>query len=188
MHQQESRKIPLRRAEYIKNEQRNLLSSGALLLAMAVIITVFAAIWTAITAMVYTDTPLVFWLILLALAIALWGFAAYVVYIAIQANLPLFCLLTGKYTIEVDRVGRMELRSEKNHRYSRSLIAYLNEPDYVTYQYVCFERYGEIQTDKNAEFAQGAEYYLLVALTKTPKIIDYRSREKYELTDRQNFS
>ena len=184
MYEKDTRKIPLRRAEYVKNEQRNLLSTGALLLAMAVIIAVFAAIWTAITAMVYTDTPLVFWLILLALAIALWGFAAYVVYIAIQANLPLFCLLTGKYTIEVDRIARMELRSEKNHHHSRSLIAYLNKPDYVTYQYVYFERYGEVQTDKNAEFAQGAEYYVLVALTKKPKIIDYRSREKYELTER----
>ena len=184
MYEKDTRKIPLRRAEYVKQEQRNLLSSGALLLAIAVIIAVFAAIWTAITAIVYTDTPLVFWLILLALAIALWGFAAYVVYIAIQANLPLFCLLTGKYTIEVDRIARMELRSEKNYRHSSSLIAYLNKPDYVTYQYVCFERYGEVQTDKNAEFAQGAEYYVLVALTKNPKIIDYRSREKYELTER----
>jgi hypothetical protein len=184
MYEKDTRKIPLRRAEYIKQEQRLLFSQGMLFLAMAVIIAVFAAIWTGITAVIYTDTPLVFWLIILALAIALWGFAAYVVYIAIQANLPLLCLLTGKYTIEVDRIARMELRSEKNHRHSRSLIAYLNKPDYVTYQYVYFERYGEVQTDKNAEFAQGAEYYVLVALTKNPKIIDYRSREKYELTER----
>ena len=184
MYEKDTRKIPLRRAEYVKQEQRNLLSSGALLLAIAVIIAVFAAIWTGITAVIYTDTPLVFWLIILVLAIALWGFAAYLVYLAIKANLPLLCLLTGKYTIEVDRIARMELRSEKNHRYSRSLIAYLNKPDYVTYQYVCFERYGEIRTDKNAEFAQGAEYYVLVALTKNPKIIDYRSREKYGLTER----
>jgi hypothetical protein len=184
MYEKDTRKIPLRRAEYVKQEQRLLFSQGMLFLAMAVIIAVFAAIWTAITAMVYTDTPLVFWLILLALAIALWGFAAYLVCIAIKANLPLLCLLTGKYTIEVDRIARMELRSEKNHRHSRSLIAYLNKPDYVTYQYVYFERYGEVQTDKNAEFAQGAEYYVLVALTKNPKIIDYRSREKYELTER----
>lgn len=184
MYEKQTHKIPLRRAEYIKQEQRLLFSQGMLFLAMAAIVTAFAAIWTAITAIVYTDTPLVFWLILLALAIALWGFAAYLVCFAIKANLPLFCLLSGKYTIEVDRVGRIELRSEKNHRYSRSLIAYLNKPDYVTYQYVCFERYGEVQTDKNAEFAQGAEYYVLVALTKTPKIIAYRSREKYELTER----
>lgn len=184
MYEKDTRKIPLRRAEYVKQEQRLLFSQGMLFLAMAAIVTAFAAIWTAITAIVYTDAPLVFWLILLALAIALWGFAAYLVCIAIKANLPLLCLLTGKYTIEVDRIARMELRSEKNYRHSRSLIAYLNKPDYVTYQYVCFERYGEVQTDKNAEFAQGAEYYLLVALTKTPKIIAYRSREKYELTER----
>ncbi|MBQ1232894.1 MAG: hypothetical protein IIX86_05115 [Clostridia bacterium] len=184
MYEKQTHKIPLRRAEYIKQEQRLLFSQGMLFLAMAAIVTAFAAIWTAITAIVYTDTPLVFWLILLALAIALWGFAAYLVCIAIKANLPLLCLLTGKYTIEVDRVGRIELRSEKNHRHSSSLIDYLNKPDYVTYQYVCFERYGEVQTDKNAEFAQDAEYYVLVALTKTPEIIAYRSREKYELTER----
>ncbi len=184
MYETESRKIPLRRTEYIKSEQHELLSSGALLVAIAVIITVFAAIWTALTAMVYTDTPLVFWLILLALAIALWGFAAYTVYIAIKANLPLLCLMTGKYTIEVDRIARIELRSEKNHRYSRSLIAYLNKPDYITYQYVYFERYGEIKTDPKAEFAQGDEYYVLVALTKTPTIIDHRSMKKYDLLDR----
>ena len=184
MHKEESRKIPLNRGELIQNEQRRLLSEGMLFIAMAAIVTAFAAIWTGITAVIYTDTPFVFWLFILALAIALWGFAAYVVYIAIQANLPLFCLLSGKYTIDVDRIARMELRSEKNHRYSRSLIAHLNKPDYITYQYVCFERYGEIRTDKNAEFAQGAEYYVLVALTKTPKIIDYRSCEQYELVDR----
>lgn len=184
MHKEESRKIPLNRGELIQNEQRRLLSEGMLFIAMAAIVTAFAAIWTGITAVIYTDTPFVFWLFILALAIALWGFAAYVVYIAIQANLPLLCLLSGKYTIEVDRIARMELRSEKNHRYSRSLIAHLNKPDYITYQYVYFERYGEIKTDKNAEFAQGAEYYVLVALTKTPKIIDYRSCEQYELVDR----
>ena len=184
MHKEESRKIPLNRGELIQNEQRRLLSEGMLFIAMAAIVTAFAAIWTGITAVIYTDTPFVFWLFILALAIALWGFAAYVVYIAIQANLPLLCLLSGKYTIEVDRIARMELRSEKNHRYSRSLIDHLNKPDYITYQYVYFERYGEIKTDKNAEFAQGAEYYVLVALTKTPKIIDYRSCEQYELVDR----
>ncbi len=184
MHQQESRKIPLGRAEYIKNEQRLLFSQGMLFLAMAAIITAFATIWTVVTAMIYTDTPFVFWLFILALAIALWGFAAYVIYIAIKANLPLFCLLTGKYTIEVDRVGRIELRSEKNYSHSRSLIAYLNKPDYVTWQYVYFEHYGEIKTNQKAEFAQGAEYYVLVALTKAPKIIDYRSCEQYELMDR----
>ena len=184
MHDQESRKIPLNRAAYVKNEQRRLLSEGMLFLIMAAIITAFAAIWTVITAIVYTDTPLVFWLVLLALAIALWGFSACVIYIAIKTSLPLFCLLIGNYTIEVDRVGRIELRSEKNYRYSRSLIAYLSKPDYITYQYVYFERYGEIRTDKNAEFAQGAEYYVLVALTKNPEIIDYRPVEKYELTDR----
>ncbi len=184
MYEKETRKIPLSRAEYIKNEQRLLLSQGMLYLAMAAIITAFAAIWTAVTAVIYTDTPLVFWLFILALAIALWGFSAFIVYIAIKANLPLLCLLSGKYTIEVDRIARMELRSEKNYHHSRSLIAYLSKPDYITYQYVYFERYGEVQTDKNAEFAQGAEYYVLVALTKTPKIIAYRSREKYELTER----
>ena len=184
MHQQESRKIPLRRAEYIKAEQRRLLSEGALFLAMAAIITIFATIWTVVTAMVYTDAPLVFWLILLALAIALWGFAAYTVYIMVKANLPLLCLFTGKYTIEVDRIARIELRSEKNRRHTRSLIAYLDKPDYVTYQYVRFERYGEVQNDPKTEFAQDAEYYVLVALTKTPAIIDYRPCEKYELTDR----
>jgi hypothetical protein len=184
MYEKQTHKIPLKRAEYVKNEQRRLLSEGALLLAMAAIITVSAAFWTAIIILAHKDTPPVFWVLFLLIGVALWGFAAYVVYIAIQANLPLLCLLTGKYTIEVDRVGRIELRSEKNHRYSRSMIAYLNKPDYVTYQYVCFERYGEIRTDKNAEFAQGAEYYVLVALTKTPKIIDYRSCEQYELVDR----
>ena len=184
MYEKQTHKIPLRRAEYVKQEQRLLFSQGMLFLAMAAIVTAFAAIWTVITAIVYTDTPLVFWLILLALAIALWGFAAYLVCIAIKANLPLLCLLSGKYTIEVDRIARMELRSEKNYRHSRSLIDHLNKPDYITYQYVCFERYGEIRTDKNAEFAQGAEYYVLVALTKNPEIIDYRSCEKYELTER----
>ena len=184
MYEKQTHKIPLRRAEYVKQEKRLLFSQGMLFLAMAVIIAVFAAIWTGITAAIYTDTPLVFWLFILALAIALWGFAAYLVCIAIKANLPLLCLLSGKYTIEVDRIARMELRSEKNYRRSRSLIAHLNKPDYVTYQYVCFERYGEIRTDKNAEFAQGAEYYVLATLTKKPRIIDVYPLDKYEIVER----
>ena len=184
MYEKQTHKIPLRRAEYVKQEQRLLLSQGMLFLAMAAIVTAFAAIWTVITAIVYTDTPLVFWLILLALAIALWGFAAYLVCIAIKANLPLLCLLSGKYTIEVDRIARMELRSEKNYRHSRSLIGKLSKPDYITYQYVDFAKFGTYKTDPGQAFAKDQEFYVLVVPTKTPTILHLWACDEYELVDR----
>ena len=184
MHKEESRKIPLNRSELLQKQQRRLLSEGMLFIAMAAIITVSEAIWSVITAFVFTDTPLVFWFVLLALAIALGGFSAYSIYLAIRASLPLLCLLTGKYTIEVDRVQRIELRSEKNRRYSRSLIAYLNKPDYITYQYVDFAKFGMYKTDPKQAFAQDQAFYVLVALTKTPTIVHLWSYEAYELHDR----
>ena len=48
MDKNQNRKIPLKRAEYIKSEQRLLLSQGALLLALTVIIIAMSAFWTAI--------------------------------------------------------------------------------------------------------------------------------------------
>ena len=103
---------------------------------------------------------------------------------AIRATLPLLCLLTGKYTIEVDRVQRIELRSEKNHTYYRSLIGKLSKPDYITYQYVDFAKFGTYTTDPKQGFAQDQEFYMLVALTKTPTIVHFWPCDAYELQDR----
>lgn len=184
MDKNQNRKIPLKRAEYIKNEQRLLLSQGALLLALTVIIIASSAFWTAITILGYKDIPPIFLVLLIVIAVALWSYSGYMAYTAMTANLPLLCLLTGKYTIEVDRVQRIELRSEKNRTYTRTLVARMNRPDYVTKQYVDFEKYGQVKLERETEIAQNEQYYVLVALTKTPKIIDFRSCEKYELTDR----
>ena len=184
MDKNQNRKIPLKRAEYIKSEQRLLLSQGALLSALTVIIIAMSAFWTAITILGYADIPPIFLVLFIGIGVALWIYAGYMAYTAMTANLPLLCLLTGKYTIEVDRVQRIELRSEKNRTYTRSLAARMNRPDYVTKQYVDFEKYGQVKLERETEIAQNEQYYVLVALTKTPKIIDFRSCEKYELTDR----
>ncbi|MBE6676632.1 MAG: hypothetical protein E7594_07315 [Ruminococcaceae bacterium] len=182
MDKNQNRKIPLKRAEYIKSEQRLLLSQGALLLALTVIVVACSAFWTVITIFAYTEIPPIFLVLFIGIAVALWIYAGYMAYTAMTANLPLFCLLTGKYTIEIDRVQRIELRSEKNRTYARSLAARMNRPDYVTKQYVDFEKYGQVKLERETEIAQNEQYYVLVALTKSPKIIDFRSCEKYEIT------
>ena len=96
MDKNQNRKIPLKRAEYIKNEQRLLLSQGALLLALTVIIIASSAFWTAITILGYKDIPPIFLVLLIGIAVALWSYSGYMAYTAMTANLPLLCLLTGK--------------------------------------------------------------------------------------------
>ncbi len=184
MYQKESQKIRFCATDFVKNEQRRLLSQGMTIALMAFGILIFAAIWTALIISTFSEFLFAFWLFLLAIALLFWGIGAGLAYVVLKTYLPLFCLLCGKYTLEIDRVQRIELRSERNYSYKRTLIGKLNKSDYITWQYVHFEKCGEFKTRPETEITQNAAYYVLVALTKKPTVINIRSCEKYELSDR----
>lgn len=181
MHQNDTRKTPLIRSEIVKNEKQLLFSQGMLLIFLAAGVLGLSAVWTVAIIATFHEFLLGFWIFLLAIALSLWGFFAYVAYIAVKTNLSLLCLLTGKYTIEIDRVQCVELRSEKNRTYYRSMIGKMNKSDYITWQYVHFEKYGEIKTEPEQQALQDAQYYVLVALTKTPRVLHFYACDQYEL-------
>ena len=180
----ESQKTLLRRAEIIQNEKHLQFSNGMILVLFSLGELVFSAIWTIIIAFNASEIPPIFWVLIILISLLFWGTGAILAFLAIQANLSLLYLLTGKYTLEIDRIARMELRSEKNYRHSRSLIGKLSKPDYITYQYVDFAKFGTYKTDTKQSFAKDQEFYVLVVPTKTPTILHLWPCDEYELVDR----
>ena len=177
-------KVKLQRAQIIENEKRLQLSNGIILVLFSLGELAFSAIWTIIIAFNASEIPPIFWVIVILISLLFWGTGAILAFLAIQANLALLYLLIGKYTLEIDRVQRIELRSEKNRTYYRSLIGKLSKPDYITYQYVDFAKFGTYKTDPQQAFAQDQEFYVLVVPTKKPTILHLWACDEYELTER----
>lgn len=177
-------KVKLQRTQIIENEKRLQLSNGIILVLFSLGELAFSAIWTIIIAFNASEIPPIFWVIVILISLLFWGTGAILAFLAIQANLALLYLLTGKYTLEIDRVQRIELRSEKNRTYYSSLIGKLSKPDYITYQYVDFAKSGTYKTDPQQAFAQDQEFYVLVVPTKKPTILHLWACNEYELTER----
>ena len=183
MEQKKTRKIAFTRAEFAKKEKRTFLLQGALLDILTIAITLFAILYTIGISTMFDVIPLGFCLFMLFIALCLLAVSVSLIVAAIKTNLPLFCLMLGKYKVEVDRVQQIELRSERNKEQSNSLIQALTKPENVTWQYVRFEHNGKIKIEPQRRVVQDAEYYVLVSLGKKPHVLNFRSCEKYELID-----
>ena len=183
MEQTPTGKIYLSRSNILKHEKRLLFPQGALIFVFALCVTVFSLCWTAGTIAMYSKLQLAFWLVDLAINVALLIFSGFLIFAAAKINLSLFCLLTKRYTLEQDRVQEVELRVQNNREYRRTLFGSTQHPDFYTYQYVYFENCGVLKSEVAPAFAQDETYYVLVTRTKKPMILRYWSCEKYEIVD-----
>lgn len=120
-----------------------------------------------------------FWRIAFLLLVPLmWFIAVLVVNTIIQTAIRLIYMKNGKYTIEVDRVGLLKLKTEEE--YVRSPGSRRGHTEIVTNQYVSFEKYGMVKS--NRPLANGQECYLLVVQTKKPHVRGFWECDIHEIT------
>ena len=113
MEQNKTRKIAFTSAEFVGKEKRQHLFQHALLDILAIAVSLFSIVYTIGTAIAYNTITLGFWLFMLFIAVFLLGVSTILVITTIQANVELFCLLAGKYKIEIDRVTQIDLKNTR---------------------------------------------------------------------------
>ena len=120
-----------------------------------------------------------FWRIAFLLLVPLmWFIAVLVVNTIVQTAIRLMYMKQGKYTIEVDRVGLLKLKTEEEYVHSPG--SRNGHTEIVTNQYVYFEKYGMVKS--NRPLANGQECYLLVVLTKKPHVRGFWECDIHEIT------
>ena len=120
-----------------------------------------------------------FWRIAFLLLVPLmWFIAVLVVNTIVQTAIRLIYIKKGKYTIEVDRVGLLKLKTEEEYVHSPG--SRNGHTEIVTNQYVYFEKYGMVKS--NRPLANGQECYLLVVQTKKPHVRGFWECDIHEIT------
>lgn len=169
---QDDRKVILTREDIVYQHKRDQLSECLQILVGTGIFVLLEAMTVWITLANWYDFH---WLICVGSVLAIGFFAVMAVLLAIvtvNRGLRLWCLHSGNYTIEVDRVGLLELKTEEEVHASRSLGGNaIVRRVIVTNQYVYFEKYGKVKS--NRPLANGQECYLLVVLTKKPQVLKF---------------
>ena len=115
---------------------------------------------------------------LLLIVPLVWFIAALVANTIVQTAIRLMYMKQGKYTIEVDRVGLLKLKTEEEYVHSPG--SRNGHTEIVTNQYVYFEKYGKAKS--NRPLKNGQECYLLVVLTKKPHVLKFWECDIHEIT------
>ncbi len=116
--------------------------------------------------------------VVMILLTALFWFVAVMSAIAtVQSVIRLLYLRQGKYAIEIDRVGLLKLKTEKEYKASRSGRG--GHTEIVTNQYVYFEKYDMVKSGRPLK--SGQECYLLVVLTKKPHVRGFWECDIHEI-------
>ena len=116
---------------------------------------------------------------LLLIVPLVWFIAALVANTIVQTAIRLMYMKQGKYTIEVDRVGLLKLKTEEEYHANPSGRG-RGYTEIVTNQYVYFEKYGMVKS--NRPLANGQECYLLVVQTKKPHVRGFWECDIHEIT------
>ena len=117
-------------------------------------------------------------IVLLLMVPLLWFIAVLVAITIVQTAIRLIYMKNGKYTIEVDRVGLLKLKTEEEYHTSPSGRG-SGYTEIVTNQYVYFEKYGMVKS--NRPLKNGQECYLLVVLTKKPHVRGFWECDDHEI-------
>lgn len=119
-----------------------------------------------------------FWRIAFLLLVPLmWFIAVLVVNTIVQTAIRLIHMKNGKYTIEVDRVGLLKLKTEEEYVHSPG--SRNGHTEIVTNQYVYFEKYGMVKS--NRPLKNGQKCYLLVVQTKKPHVLKFWECDDHEI-------
>ena len=115
--------------------------------------------------------------VMILLTVLFWFVAVLVANTIVQTAIRLMYMKQGKYTIEVDRVGLLKLKTEEEYVHSPG--SRNGHTEIVTNQYVYFEKYGMVKS--NRPLANGQECYLLVVQTKKPHVRGFWECDIHEI-------
>ncbi len=173
----ENRKTTLWREEIVQKNKHDLFARGAIFGIISLFLGAIVGFFTwGLCDNFAGQGPLLIISAILML-IALWGSVLLILVLAITLLYQGICMLLGKYTIEVDKVELLELKSEYELR--RSPFGKGHHRVLVTNQYVYFAKYGRLKSKR--ELRQDQECYLLVILTKKPQILEFWECDEYEI-------
>ena len=175
---EQDKKVILTREDIVQQHQRDLLVE---LLKTIVAEVFFIGICVLITCNLINAWHECTWfgrIALLLIVPLLWCIAALVANTIAQTAIRLMYMKQGKYTIEVDRVGLLKLKTEEEYVHSPG--SRNGHTEIVTNQYVYFEKYGMVKS--NRPLANGQECYLLVVQTKKPHVRGFWECDIHEIT------
>ena len=183
MYGKEEKRSVKRRDEIIKDHKR-LALHGVLIVAVILLLCylIFLPLGIGSIYMAIAESNGFIALILLFSFFALVCFASCII-----LTVPLgkglgqeLAILTDRFTLELDRVELLELKTEVE--WVHNTLGRGRHREYVTNQYAYFAKYGKFKTTQTLE--QGEECYVFVALTKEPRIICVYQADEYVITDR----
>ncbi|MBO7296184.1 MAG: hypothetical protein J6V39_02905 [Clostridia bacterium] len=174
---EQDKKVILTREDIVAQHQRDLLVE---LLKTIVAECFFIAFCVLVTWSTVAKWHSRIWLgsaVMILLTVLFWFVAVLVANTIIQTAIRLMYMKQGKYTIEVDRVGLLKLKTEEEYVHSPG--SRNGHTEIVTNQYVYFEKYGMVKS--NRPLANGQECYLLVVLTKKPYVRGFWECDIHEI-------
>ena len=176
MHEQD-KKVKLTRTDIVAQHQHDLLVE---LLKTIVAEVFFIAICVLITFNLINGWHDCTWfgrIALLLIVPLVWFIAALVANTIVQTAIRLMYMKQGKYTIEIDRITLLECKTEEEYVHSPG--SRNGHTEIVTNQYVYFEKYGKVKS--NRPLKNGQECYLLVVQTKKPHVRKFWECDIHEI-------
>ncbi len=183
MYEKEEKRRVKRRAEVIKEQKHMALMCVVQAVVLLTILNVMLlSFGIACIAWAVTQSNGIVVLILLFAFVALLCFAGCVIAtISLGKGLGQYlAILLDRYTLELDRIELLELKTEIEWVPNTLRKGYHRE--YVTNQYAHFAKHGKFRTKQT--LSQGEECYVFVALTKKPRIICVYQADEYLIVER----
>lgn len=177
---EQDKKVILTRQDIVQQHKRDLMVDlGRMVIAEAFFIA-FCVLVTCTMISGWYDHGWLYNTAIVPASILLWAIAVLVGIALVQQAVRLSYMHSGKYAIEIDRVSLLELKTEEEYKPSRSGRG--GRTEIVTNQYVYFEKYGKVKS--NRPLANGQECYLLVVLTKKPHVLKFWECDIHEIKER----
>ena len=183
MYEKEEKRRVKRRDEVIQNHKQMALSNVVFTVVILLFIyLIFVPFGIGSIYMAIAESNGFIALILLFSVFALICFASCIIpTVVLSKDLGQnLAILTDRYTLELDRVELLELKTEVEWVHSRLGKGYHRE--YVTNQYAYFAKHGKYKTKQT--LSQDEECYVFVALTKKPRIICVYQADEYLIVER----
>ena len=174
---EQDKKVILTREDIVQQHQRDLLVELLKTIVSEVFFIAFCVLITFNLINGWHDCTWFGRIALLLIVPLVWFIAALVANTIVQTAIRLMYMKQGKYTIEVDRVGLLKLKTEEEYVHSPG--SRNGHTEIVTNQYVYFEKYGMVKS--NRPLANGQECYLLVVLTKKPHVRGFWECDIHEI-------
>ena len=171
------KKVILTREDIVQQHQHDLLIELLKTIVAEVFFIAFCVLVTWNTVAKWHSRTWFACAVMILIAVILWAVAVMVVAAIRQQCMRLLYMRQGKFTIEIDRVGLLELKTEEE--YVSSPGSRGGHTEIVTNQYVFFEKYGKVKS--NRPLANGQECYLLVVLTKKPYVRGFWECDIHEI-------